>query len=83
MRKPKDTGYYAPAFSQLAAVSVRRLAWAMGKPMTETVDHMVHLMPAIVDHGKVCIACKDNTKCKACIFSRLFAQQEKAALTAL
>jgi hypothetical protein len=84
MRKqPKYTGYYAPAFSQLAAVAVRRLAWAMGTPMSGAVDHMVRLMPSIVEPIKICSRCKDNTKCQACIFSDQLIQEQKAALTAL
>jgi recombinational DNA repair protein RecR len=84
MRKQqKDTGYYSPPFSQLAAVSVRRLAWAMGTPMSGAVDHMVKLMPSIMEPIKICSRCKDNTKCQACIFSEQLIQQQKAAPAAL
>jgi predicted hydrocarbon binding protein len=59
---------YSPSFSELAAVSVRRLAWAMNKNMGLAVDLMVLLLPASIKSEKVCAACKDNTKCPACIF---------------
>jgi len=32
MKVPNKKRYYSPQFSQLAAVSVRRLAWALDKP---------------------------------------------------
>jgi recombinational DNA repair protein RecR len=74
--------FYSPPFSGLATVSVRRLAWAMGKPMPAAVDLMVRLLPSIVDPSKVCLACKDNTKCQGCIFCQQVSAQEKAALLA-
>jgi hypothetical protein len=59
---------YSPNFSELAAVSIRRLAWAMNKNMGLAVDLMVLLLPASIKSEKVCAACKDTTKCSACIF---------------
>jgi hypothetical protein len=74
--------FYSPAFSGLAAVSVRRLAWAVKKPMTKTVDLMVKLLPALVDKSKVCPACQDKTGCPVCIFNKQLTAEEKAALLA-
>jgi hypothetical protein len=74
---------YSPQFSDTATVSVRRLAWALKKSMPKTVDLMVSLMPSLVEPSKVCLACQDQTKCHACIFSRKFTQQEQAALAVL
>ncbi|MDR2177553.1 MAG: hypothetical protein LBP20_05865 [Treponema sp.] len=74
---------YTPSFSDLATVSVRRLAWAFNKSMPKTVDLMVGLMPSLMDPSKVCLACQDQSKCRACIFSRNFTRQEQAALAAL
>jgi hypothetical protein len=74
---------YTPQFSDTATIAVRRLAWAFRKSMPKTVDLMVGLMPSVVDTSKVCMSCKDNTKCRLCIFSRKLTQQEQAALAAL
>ena len=63
-RKP-----YTPQFSEMATVSIRRLAWAVGKKMTTTVDHMVHLMLMVYKPAAVCSHCQDKSKCEACIFS--------------
>ena len=59
---------YTPQFTNLATVSVRRLAWALNKSMPKTVDIMVKLMPSIVSSSKVCSACQDKSKCQSCIF---------------
>jgi hypothetical protein len=74
---------YSPQFSYQATVSVRRLSWAMGVSMPAAVNIMVRLMPLIVNPSKVCPACKDNTKCKSCIFNAPSAQQETGALSQL
>jgi len=76
MQTTNQKRFYSPQFSQLSAVSVRRLAWAMGTPMPATVDIMVKLMPSIINPSKVCLSCKDNQKCQFCIFSKQFNPEE-------
>ncbi|GHT72316.1 hypothetical protein FACS1894110_26710 [Spirochaetia bacterium] len=78
-RKP-----YTPQFSEMATVSVRRLAWAMGAKvqMPAAVDLMVRLLPSIVDPAKVCLSCQDNSKCQGCVFCTTLTPEEKAALLA-
>jgi recombinational DNA repair protein RecR len=77
MQTPNKKRFYSPPFSALAAVSVRRLAWSMGKPMPAAVDLMVSLLPSVLDPAKVCLACKDSSKCELCVFC-----QQPAALPA-
>jgi hypothetical protein len=60
--------FYSPHFSEMSAVSVRRLAWALQINMGQAVDNLVSCLPAIVKPEKVCIACKDKTKCASCVF---------------
>jgi hypothetical protein len=74
---------YTPQFSDTATISVRRLAWALNKSLSKTVDLMSSLMPSLVEPSKVCLACQDQTKCHTCIFSRKFTRQEQAALAVL
>jgi hypothetical protein len=78
----KEKLSYTPKFSARSSAAVRRLAWAMGKPMTHIVDRMVRLLPSIVDPAKVCLACQDSTGCKTCVFSQQLSAEEKAALLA-
>jgi hypothetical protein len=62
--------FYSPQFSEVSAVSVRRLAWSMGVSMPKAVDQIVSLLPSLFAPGVVCLACKDNTKCNSCAFSQ-------------
>jgi hypothetical protein len=73
---------YTPQFSETATISVRRLAWAMGKSMPAAVDLMVSLLPSSVDPSKVCLSCQDSSKCQGCIFRSILTPEEKAALLA-
>ena len=63
--------YYTPQFSALAAISVRRLAWALNKSMPAAVDVIIQLLPLVLNSSKVCSACKDKTKCQSCCFNNL------------
>ena len=74
---------YSPQFSDMASISVRRLSWAMSKPMPAAVDLMVKLLPSIVSSSKVCSLCKDNSKCQDCIFSKQINPEEFAVLEAV
>ena len=82
MQPTNNKRYYTPQFSAFATISVRRLAWAMGVSMPAAVDAMVRLMPSIVDPSKVCLSCKDNTKCQGCTFRSQLTPQEQGALLA-
>jgi hypothetical protein len=62
--------FYSPQFSEVSAVSVRRLAWSLGVSMPKAVDQVVGLLPSLFSPGVVCLACKDNTKCKSCAFGQ-------------
>jgi len=73
---------YSPRFSAETSAIIKRLAWSMGKPMTKAVEQLVMALPAIVDPAKICLACQDKTNCKACIFSRHYTEEEKAAFLA-
>jgi len=80
MQPTNQKRYYTPQFSELAAVSVRRLSWAMGVSMPAAVNIMVQLVSSFVDSSKVCQSCKDNTKCQGCSFH---IQQQKKDIFSL
>jgi hypothetical protein len=82
MQPNNQKRYYSPQFSALAAVSVRRLAWALGKPMPAAVDHMVSLLPSLVDPSKVCLSCQDTSRCSSCVFRQQAASPTAVALLA-
>jgi hypothetical protein len=57
---------YGPNLSEISAVTVRRLAWAMGANMGQAVDVLVMALPAFINAEKVCELCRDKTKCAVC-----------------
>jgi hypothetical protein len=78
MNSTNQKRYYEPQFSGLAAVSVRRLVWALQMNMGQAVDVMVSCLPAFIKTEKVCASCKDNTKCQGCIFKTAAELPEQA-----
>jgi primosomal protein N' len=72
---------YTPQFSNRAAISVRRLAWALNLPMTKTMDEVISLLPSLFSPSLICPKCKDTTKCKLCGFNKQ-AAENNAALSA-
>jgi hypothetical protein len=70
--------YYSPPFSELSAVSVRRLAWFLHVPMSKAVDQVVNLLPSLFSPGVVYPVCKDDTKCKTCAFSQRSTSEDAA-----
>jgi recombinational DNA repair protein RecR len=52
----------------MAAVAVRRLAWAMELNMGQAVDVIVHCLPGFIKTEKVCQVCRDKSKCGVCVF---------------
>ena len=59
---------YTPELSYESSCTLRRLAWAMGMPMTKAIEEVFDYLPKIVDKKKVCEGCRDNTKCQECAF---------------
>ena len=82
MQPTNNKRFYSPQLSAQASVSIRRLAWSTGRPMTKAIETLVMALPAIVDPSKICLSCKDKSACKTCIFCRHFTAEEKAALLA-
>jgi recombinational DNA repair protein RecR len=69
---------HSPDFSEIAAVTVRRLAWALGGNMGQAVDVLVKALPAFINTQKVCEVCKDKTKCSVCACKSRGEMPEKA-----
>ena len=68
MKTTNQKRYYTPQFSEVASVSIRRLAWAMNTNMVKTTDIIVFILSRIFDNKFICKSCKDTTKCNSCIF---------------
>jgi hypothetical protein len=59
---------YTPELSQRHSCTLRRIAWALNKPMTIAIEDVFEYVGLIIDRYRVCQACRDKTKCSDCIF---------------
>ena len=60
---------YTPMLSYKHSCTLRRIAWALGMPMTKTIEEILDHVCRTVDNSKVCKACKDKTRCSDCVFN--------------
>lgn len=60
---------YTPELSLTSSCTLRRIAWALGIPMTQAMERVFDHLPRFLDRDKVCEACRDKSKCRECLFS--------------
>ncbi len=60
---------YTPELSQLHSNTLRRIAWALKKPMTKTMANIMDNLSKKLNRKKICSACQDRSWCGACPFS--------------
>ena len=61
---------YTPELSQKHSCTLRRIAWALDKPMTKAIEDVFDHISNIVDNRIVCKKCRDQTRCHDCVFNR-------------
>ena len=61
---------YTPELDRAASGFVRRLAWAVNRPMTSVLEELVLHVAEAVDADKVCLACRDTSRGAQCIIKR-------------
>lgn len=59
---------YTPELSQRHSCTLRRIAWALEKPMTKVMEDVFEYLGQVIDRNQVCQACRDKIKCEECIF---------------
>jgi len=59
---------YTPELSGKSSCTLRRIAWALGTPMTKAIEEVFDYIPKILDGKKVCELCRDKTRCSECVF---------------
>ncbi|MFC1591383.1 hypothetical protein ACFL43_02545 [Thermodesulfobacteriota bacterium] len=59
---------YTPQLSDRSAATLRRIAWALGLPMTKTIEFVLEDSVQNIDRRKVCSSCKDPSVCDSCAF---------------
>ena len=60
---------YTPELSDKSSCTLRRIAWALGIPMTEAIERVFEHIPSILDKAKVCQGCRDRSRCRECSFN--------------
>ena len=60
---------YTPELSMKSSCTLRRISWALGVPMTQAIERVFEHLPRILDHDKICEACRGKSKCCECLFS--------------
>ena len=61
---------YTPELSQRHSGTLRRVAWALGKPMTRTLEDIIEWVGEKANPQTICPECRDKTVCEECIFHR-------------
>jgi recombinational DNA repair protein RecR len=60
---------YTPELTESASATLRRIAWAVNKPMTQTLSAIFMRIPNLMDRTKVCDSCRDPSACNICGFN--------------
>lgn len=60
---------YTPELSQRHSGTLRRIAWALGMPMTTAMEAVFDYVGEIIDGKRICEACRDQSRCKDCVFN--------------
>lgn len=61
---------YTPELCQEHSCTLRRIAWALGVPMTKAMAHIFDYLPTKIDRERVCLKCRDKTLCYSCAFGK-------------
>jgi hypothetical protein len=59
---------YTPQFTNWEAAVVRRIAWAMGVPMTKALSAIIERTIQCCNGNLICKSCKDDRFCAECPF---------------
>lgn len=60
---------YTPELSQRHSGTLRRIAWAINKPMTKTMEQVFESVGKGLNSKKICKACRDDSFCGDCVFN--------------
>jgi hypothetical protein len=61
---------YTPELSHSQSATLRRIAWALEKPMTKAMGDIFDYLGHHLDPTKICTSCRDKTRCPDCLFNR-------------
>lgn len=61
---------YTPELNQEESGTLRRIAWALGLPMTKALSRVLVHATDQINKDMVCSACKDRSFCNQCFARR-------------
>lgn len=61
---------YTPELSQKHSCTLRRVAWALKKPMTKSMEQIFDWIGESVNSKKICESCRDRSLCNECVFHK-------------
>lgn len=61
---------YTPELQPKDSQTLRRIAWALGMPMTKAMAEIFSWLGQRLDPTRVCEKCRDKSKCEDCLFNR-------------
>lgn len=59
---------YTPELSTQQSQALRRIAWALGVPMTKAMTRLFETVIDTIDADLVCAGCRDKSICQTCEF---------------
>ena len=71
---------YTPELSLKSSLTLRRISWALGVPMTAGIEYVFEYLPEILDREKVCQRCRDKSKCSECAFNLANQNRKKVSV---
>ncbi|GBU27725.1 hypothetical protein R84B8_01265 [Treponema sp. R8-4-B8] len=74
--------FYSPQFSEMACVTVRRLAWALNVSMPKAIDIIINELSSAFSSSVVCPECKDKTKYAVCGFNQQPLEKKEVVINA-
>jgi hypothetical protein len=60
---------YTPELTLKSSAVLRRIAWALRKPMTKALEEIMEFMAKKLCSEKVCMHCRDK-RCEPCPFNK-------------
>jgi len=62
---------YTPELSTAYSGALRRIAWALGLPMTTALEEVIFQYARDTEKELVCNECRDKSFCDSCVFTHI------------
>ena len=69
-RRADEKMAYTPELNEKGSCTLRRIAWALKAPMTQTLETLLQILPKLMDKDQICENCRDKSRCDICAFGK-------------